>query len=256
MQSRFLAVGALAAWADPEVGAIATQAWINVSYGRDGLDLLRGSLGARRTVERLVEADERRDLRQLGIVDASGSTYSYTGSGCLDWAGHRTGDCYAAQGNTLVSSATVDALAETFEATRGQPLAERLLAALAEGQAAGGDRRGQQSAALYVTARGGGYGGGDVVVDLRVDDDPGPIVELLRLYELHRLYFGATPDEEWVDVDDDLRAELCSRLDALGYAGDDFAADLDAWAGHENLEERVDGADRIDPVVLAALRKC
>jgi uncharacterized Ntn-hydrolase superfamily protein len=205
---------------------------------------------------RLTGPDEQRDLRQLGVVDAAGRAASFTGSGCLDWAGGRTGPGYAAQGNLLVSAATVDALSETFERTAGgEPLAERLLASLVAAQAAGGDKRGQQSAALYVVEKGGGYDGCDVLVDLRVDDHPTPIAELERLYGLHQLYFGATPAEEWLPVDEDLAAELRDRLAGLGYGSGDLQVDLGCWAGVENLEERVDGIERIDPVVLEELRK-
>jgi uncharacterized Ntn-hydrolase superfamily protein len=129
------------------------------------------------------------------------------------------------------------------------------VAALAAGQAAGGDRRGQQAAALLVTRRGGGYGGADVLVDLRVDDHPEPVAELERLYGLHQLYFGSTPDELWIATDAALEAELRDRLDRLGYRSGDLAADLDTWAGVENLEERVRGVERLDPVLLAELRK-
>lgn len=255
VQSKFLAVGAVVPWADAEVGAVATQAWINLSYGPDGLALLREGVSAAEAVSDLTSRDPRRDIRQLAIVDAEGRAAVHTGAGCLDWAGERTGPCYAAQGNLLVSRATVDAIAESFEASAGRPLAERLLEALAEGQAAGGDRRGQQAAALLVVSRGAGYGGSDLVVDLRVDDDPAPIVELERLYALHDLYFGETPQGEWLTVDAALSSELADRLARLGYASGDLAADLDAWAGFVNLEERVHGAQRVDPVVLHQLRK-
>src|ERR687893_400375 len=177
-QSKFLSVGSIVPWAEPHVGAIATQSYANPRYGPDGLALLREGLSAEEVVERLTAADEDRDHRQLGIVDRDGRAASFTGSECMEWAGGRTGDGYAAQGNILVSGETVDALAETFEASRG-PLAERLLACLAAAQAAGGDRRGQQSASLLVVERDGGYAGlSDAVVDLRVDDHPDPIVEL------------------------------------------------------------------------------
>lgn len=203
----------------------------------------------------LTAADGLRDHRQLGLVDASGRAASYTGRSCLAWAGGRAGAGYAAQGNLLVSGTTVDALARTFELREELPLAERLLAALAAGQAAGGDRRGQQSAALLVVGRGTGYGGADVVVDLRVDDHELPLAELGRLYTLHRLYFERTPPEQWLPVGPELAVEIRGRLDRLDYAGDDLAADLARWASVENLEERVDGIDRIDPVVLAELRR-
>ena len=174
----------------------------------------------------------------------------------MDWAGGKTGPYYAAQGNMLVSGATVDALAETFEATPGQSLAERLLGALAAAQRAGGDRRGQQSAALLVVKEDAGYGGGsDLMLDLRVDDHSEPIAELERLYGLHQLYFGETPEEEWLPVDAALAAELRERLDRLSFKGGDLAVDLEAWAGVENLEERLRGTASIDPVVLAELRK-
>ena len=255
-QSKFLAVGSVVPWAAPHVGAIATQSYVNARYGPDGLALLREGCSAEEVVQRLVGGDEERGQRQVGVVDRNGRGASYTGTGCLEWAGGRTGPCYAAQGNILVSAATVGALAETFEATAMQPLAERLLAALAAAQRAGGDRRGQQSAALLVVKEGGGYGGGsDVMVDLRVDDHATPIAELERLYGLHRLYFGETPEEEWLPVDAALGAELRERLDRLGYSTGDLAADLEAWAGVENLEERLRGAARIDPVVLAELRR-
>jgi uncharacterized Ntn-hydrolase superfamily protein len=255
VQSKFLAVGALAPWVEAEVGAVATQAWLNVGWGAEALALLREGLAAAEVVERLPAADPGRAQRQLGVVDAHGRSATYTGEGCLDWAGGRTGDGYAVQGNILVSGDTVDAMAATFEETRDAPLAERLLAALERGQAAGGDRRGQQAAALLVARRGAGYSGYDVPVDLRVDDHERPLAELRRLYELHELYFGSTPAEEWLPVADELGRELTERLARIGYATGDLAADLEAWAGFVNLEERVDGAEKIDPVVLAELRK-
>jgi uncharacterized Ntn-hydrolase superfamily protein len=182
-------------------------------------------------------------------VDAAGDAATFTGSACHDWAGGRTGAGYAAQGNLLVSGATVDALAESFERSTGE-LAERLIDALAAAQAAGGDKRGQQSAALIVVKRDGGYAGlSDILVDLRVDDHEAPIDELRRLYDLHQQLFGATPKEQWLPVDDELRAELDGHLARLGYER------LEDWAGAANLEERVEGDAEIDPVVLAELRR-
>jgi uncharacterized Ntn-hydrolase superfamily protein len=255
VESKFLAVGSLVPWAEPHVGAVATQAWANVRYGPDGLALLREGASADEVVSRLTSADDGRDQRQLGVVDGQGRSASYTGEGCLEWAGGRTGSGYAAQGNLLVSKETVDALAETFEATVGRPLAERLLDSLAAAQRAGGDRRGQQAAALYVVKKDGGYGGtSDVMVDLRVDDHAAPIDELRRLYHLHDLLFGTTPPDEWLDVDEALSRELRDRLGRLGYRQESLGGALEAWAGMENLEERVDGLERIDPVVLRELR--
>jgi len=250
VQSKFLAVGSVVPWAEPQVGAIATQAYANPGYGPDGLALLREGLSAAEVVERLTSEDEGRDERQLGVVDAAGVAAAWTGSSCLDWAGHRTGHCYSAQGNILVSGATVDALAETFEATADTPLADRLLAALSAAQSAGGDRRGEQSAALRVVQPNGGYAAlSDVLVDLRVDDHRHPIDELARLYELHQQLFGRTPERLWLPLEGELRAEVDERLSGLGYDS------LDAWAGVENLEERVSGDEAIDPVVLDALRE-
>jgi uncharacterized Ntn-hydrolase superfamily protein len=255
VQSKFLAAGSLVPWAEPGVGAIATQAYANPRYGPDGLELLRGGLSSEAVVERLTAADDGRDQRQLGVVDGEGRSATFTGSECHDWAGGRAGSGYAAQGNILVSGETVDALAETFEANHDLPLAERLLESLAAAQFAGGDRRGQQAAGLLVVERDGGYGGlSDVLVDLRVDDHEHPVVELRRLYRLHQEIFGTTPAEDWLTVDDALAAELRERLSGLGYEAD-LPRALEDWAGTENYEERVEGADRIDPVVLAALRR-
>ena len=256
VQSKVLAVGAGVPAAEPRVGAVATQALANMRYGPDGLALLRQGLSAEEVVQRLTEADEGRADRQLGVVDAQGRAATYTGVSCLDWAGGITGDGYAAQGNILVSEETVTALGRTFEATAGKPLAERLLDALTAAQAAGGDRRGQQSAALLVVRNDGGYmGTTDAVADLRVDDHPTPIEELCRIYVMHDLLFGETPDEAWLDVDEQIALELRERLDALGYGSKDLERGFLDWAGTENLEERVKGIDRIDPVVLAKLRR-
>jgi uncharacterized Ntn-hydrolase superfamily protein len=249
VQSKFLAVGAVVPWAEPEVGAIATQAYANPSYGPNGLALLGEGLSAAEVVERLTGEDDGRDVRQLGVVDARGGSESWTGPDCNDWAGDRTGQGYAAQGNILVGEETVAALATTFEANARLPLAQRLVECLAAAQAAGGDRRGQQSASLLVVQRDGGYAGlSDILVDLRVDDHEQPIEELRRIHGLHRLLFDTTPREDWLPLEGDLRAEVDERLGRLGYDT------LAAWAGVENLEERMDGGDAIDPVVLEALR--
>jgi uncharacterized Ntn-hydrolase superfamily protein len=254
-QSKFLAVGSIVPWAEAGVGAIATQAYANPRYGPDGLALLRDGVPADEVVARLTAADDGRDHRQLGVVDAHGRAATFTGSACMDWAGGIAGPCFAAQGNILVGAETVDALAATFTATGQQPLAERLLASLAAAQEAGGDRRGQQSAAVVVVERDAGYAGlCDIVVDLRVDDHAAPVEEIARLYDLHQLLFGTSSRDRWITVDDKLRAELSERLAQLGYGGE-LSEAFPAWAGTENLEERVDGVDRIDPVVLEELRK-
>jgi uncharacterized Ntn-hydrolase superfamily protein len=252
-QSKFLAVGSVVPWAEPQVGAIATQAYANPRYGSEGLGLLREGLSAEEVVQRLTAADDGRDQRQLGVVDREGRSASFTGAECLEWAGGRTGPCYAAQGNILVSAATVDAIAETFESSKGT-LAERLLDCLDAAQAAGGDRRGQQSAALLVVEQDGGYAKlSDTIVELRVEDHELPLTELRRLYRLHEALFGETPRDEWLTVDDALANELRQRLAKLGYDGELDEA-LNKWAGNANLEERVDGVAEIDPIVLEELR--
>ncbi len=249
VESKFLAVGSIVPSAEPHAGAVATQSYANPRYGPDGLALLRQGLSAEEVVRRLTDADEGREERQLGVVDAAGGAATFSGSACHEWAGGRTGAGYAAQGNLLVSGDTVAALAETFEAATGS-LVERLLEALAAGQAAGGDRRGQQSAAVLVVQRDGGYAGlSDSVVDLRVDDHETPIEELRRLYGLHDRLFGKTPRDEWLPIDDELRAEIDERVGKLGFES------LGDWAGAVNLEERLDGEDEIDPIVLSELRR-
>jgi uncharacterized Ntn-hydrolase superfamily protein len=255
VQSKFLAVGSVVPWAEPQVGAIATQSYANPRYGPDGLALLREGRSAEEVVESLTAADGGRAERQVGVVDARGGAATFTGEACHDWAGGRTGNGYAAQGNILVSQETVAALATTFEQNGHLSLAERLIECLAAAQAAGGDRRGQQSASLLVVEKDAGYANlSDVVVDLRVDDHELPIVELRRLHGLHNELFGITPPEDWLTVDEALAAELRDRLGRLGYDGELDKAFND-WAGTENLEDRVDGIERVDPVVLGALRK-
>ena len=237
-------------WADPLAGAVATQAYANPRYGPAGLALLRDGVAAAEVVRTLTDADDESAHRQLGVVDGQGRSAAYTGEECSEWAGHRTGPGYAAQGNILVSGATVDALAETFESSSSKPLSERLLDCLDAAQAAGGDRRGQQSAAILVVGPGQGYAGlSDSVVDLRVDDHHRPLEELRRLSGIQQELFGQTPRSRWINVDDGLRKEIDDRLAVLGYGS------LDEWAGVENLEMRVDGTDAIDPVVLERLRE-
>jgi uncharacterized Ntn-hydrolase superfamily protein len=254
VHSKFLSVGSVVPWAEAQVGAIATQAYANPGYGPQGLERLRAGKSAQEVVDELTGADEGSSKRQLGIVDAQGRGATFTGEECLDWAGGRTGEGYAAQGNILVSAETVDALAETFEGSGGERLAERLLQCLAAAQAAGGDSRGQQSASLLVVERDGGYAGlSDLLVDLRVDDHERPIEELQRIYELHKEIYEATPREKWIDVDEALAAEMSERLAKLGYEGELEDA-FSRWAGTENLEERIDGVEAVDPVVLEELR--
>ncbi|HEU4911028.1 MAG TPA: DUF1028 domain-containing protein [Actinomycetes bacterium] len=246
--SKFLAVGAAVPAAETGVGAIATQAYANLSYRADGLALLREGRSAQETLDALVGGDDGRDQRQAGVVDASGRSASFTGPGCHDWAGGRTGENYAIQGNILTGHEVVEAMESAWLST-SDDLADRLLAALVAGDQAGGDRRGRQSAALLVVRKGGGYGGeSDVEVDLRSDEHPAPVTELRRMLELHRLYFGKPDPDSLLPLEGELAAEVSRRLQSLGFAT------LDDWAGVENYEERmVDG--KIDPLVLEKLRE-
>jgi uncharacterized Ntn-hydrolase superfamily protein len=256
VQSKFLAVGSAVPFAEAEVGAVATQALANIAYGPDGLALLRQGRSASEVVAELTGSDGGRDERQLGVVDGAGRSATFTGQGCLDWAGGIAGEGFAAQGNILVSRETVDALAETFVASAGRPLADRLIACLVAAQAAGGDRRGQQSAAVLVVRKAGGYGGtSDRLVDLRVDEHPTPIDELERIFAIQQMLFGETPRDQWLAVDDALRAEIEQRLRDLGRREETLVGAFTAWVDTENLEERADGLDQIDPVVLDALRR-
>jgi uncharacterized Ntn-hydrolase superfamily protein len=255
--SKFLAVGAAVPAGDADVGALATQAHANLSYRPDGLALLREGATAAQTVERLVSADQGRDLRQLGVVGRHGDGATFTGPRCHAWAGGTSGDGFAIQGNILTGPEVVDAMRTTWLAgDPATPPARRLLAALTAGDAAGGDRRGRQSAALLVVRAGGGYGGtSDIEVDLRVDDAADPVTELGRLLDLHELYFGRPDPETLLDLTDDLAAEVGDRLRELGHAatGGDLDAALADWAGIENLEERL-VPGQIDPLVLDMLR--
>jgi uncharacterized Ntn-hydrolase superfamily protein len=200
VQSKFLAVGSVVPWAKADVGAIATQAWANVSFGPEALALLEQGHGAQEALDRLIESDEGRDHRQVGIVDHHGRAAAYTGVKCMDWAGHHVGKGFTCQGNILMGEETIAAMADGYEESARLPhLADRLLAALAAAQRAGGDSRGKQSASLYVVRTNGGYAGGnDRLVDLRVDDHPEPIAELGRLLDLHRqVWLGPTPPEKY-----------------------------------------------------------
>lgn len=244
--SKFLAVGAAVPAARWGVGALATQALANLAYRPDGLELLAEGHPASEVVRALTSADPVAHQRQLGVVDRVGGAATFTGVDCFAWAGGLTGDGFATQGNILTGPEVLDAVAASYTASAG-PLAKRLADALLAGDRAGGDRRGRQSAALLVVSEAGGYGGGsDVLVDLRVDDHADPCPELLRLLDLHHLYFG-TP-EEVLPLEGPLAEEVQERLARLGYAS------LEDWAGVENFEERM-VADGIDALVLEQLRK-
>jgi uncharacterized Ntn-hydrolase superfamily protein len=290
VQSKFLAVGAVVPWARAGVGAVATQAFANVAYGPDGLGLLGDGSTADEVLHRLVAADDQREHRQVGIVDVRGGAATHTGPQCFAWAGGRAGEGFAAQGNILAGAGVVDGLADTFLAG-GRPFPELLVACLAAADAAGGDRRGRESAALLVVRAGGGYGGwNDRYIDLRVDHHDDPIGELARLVDLQRLYFERPTPADLAPIDEATAAEIRAILETLGAGpGGRFGAvyapmsgetatepqqrpsvgeprelppnwdatwqrALDDWMSVENLEERAAAAGWIDRRVLGILR--
>jgi len=248
--SKFLAVGNAVPAAVAGVGALATQAEANVAWKGIGLSLLDEGATASVALQRMIEEDDRRDHRQLGIVDGEGDAATYTGTACLDWAGGTTGEGVAIQGNILVGPEVVEEMKRAWDAADDEPLARRLLAALVAGDAAGGDRRGRQSAALVVVSEGAGYAGlDDVAVDLRVDDHDDPVTELARLLDLNDFYLTASTEDEKVLVTPELAAELEELAHGAGHR------DLLAWVGTENYEMRVaDDGSWIDQKVLDLLR--
>jgi len=257
VQSKFLAVGAVVPFAEAGVGAIATQSFVNTSYGPNGLALMREGMSAQNVIDKLSAEDEGREHRQWGVVDASGNAATFTGKDCHDWAGGQTGLNYTCQGNILANGNVVPAMAKAFEDSQGQPLAERLIASLSAGQAAGGDKRGQQSASLFVVKEAAGYGGyTDHLVNLRVDDHTTPIEELARIYELQQLYFGET--QETIELSGDTLQSVQSMLNQLGYLDvasgqldDATYKALDVFCGTENLEMRLgENSSKLDVEIL------
>jgi uncharacterized Ntn-hydrolase superfamily protein len=262
VQSKFLSVGSLVLHGRAGAGMVATQAWANVSHGPRGLALLAAGATASQALAVLLGSDDQPGMRQAAVLDAAGRVAAHTGGDCPDWAGHQAGDGFSCQGNILVSGATVEAMAAAMRERADLELPERLVAALEAGQAAGGDARGQQSAALLVVREGGGYGGrSDRHIDLRVDDHPAPIAELGRLLALHRRYFRRPGDDELAELTGPLAAEVAGLLARRGAGqvdpGDAAAlwAALEGWAGLENLEERLVRRDWIDPTTLEVLRE-
>jgi uncharacterized Ntn-hydrolase superfamily protein len=263
VQSKFLAVGAVVPWVKAGVGAIATQAWANTSYGPKGLDFLQGGFTPEETVMLLTRSDSRAAFRQLGIISADGRTAAYTGEKCSPWAGHAQGIGYACQGNILTGPDVVTDMARGFESSSGD-LAERMICALEAAQAAGGDSRGMQSAALYIAKDKGGYGGlNDRFIDLRVDEHTEPIQELRRIMGVYRLYFYPTDPNRLVPLTDDIVREIQSILTRMGYPGlpmdgslDDPTRDsLNRFFHLENFEGRIQPGDVLDGDVLAYMRE-
>jgi uncharacterized Ntn-hydrolase superfamily protein len=261
--SKFLACGAVVPWASAGAGAVATQSFANTAYGPDGIRMMREGLSAREALAKLLAEDADRDLRQVGLVDARGAAAAHTGPGCHAWAGHSVGEGFTCQGNILVGPETVDAMAAAFRASKGE-LSGRLVTALAAGETAGGDKRGRQASAVYVVRPKGGYGGmNDVLVDLRVDDHPEPVIELRRLLDLRNLYFGSSPDADKLKIEGAVLTDLKRIMGSRGFYRGDASSSwdeatfkaLDTFIASENFEERVDLKKRtIDAPVMAYLR--
>lgn len=265
VQSKFLACAAVVSWARAGAGAVATQSYANVAYGIEGLNRMEQGESAESVIAVLTTADEQQGLRQVGMVDKNGRAASFTGADCYHWAGHIVGDGFACQGNILIPG-TVEAMAAAYEQARKGPgeLADWLVAALAAGQAAGGDSRGRQAAGVLVVRHNGGYGGNnDRYLDLRVDDHPEPIEKLRDLVEMHHIFFGSADPQNVVPL-----AQVAGDLQAIlhrtgHYAGpqhgvfdDATRKALRALVGSENLEERWNGeGDVIDQVALNFLLK-
>jgi len=264
VQSRFISVGAVVPFAEPGAGAIATQALANVAYGPEGLALLRKGISAGEVVKRLTEGDPGREERQLGVVDAKGGSASFTGSKCMEWAGHETGDGFACQGNILFGPGVVRAMARTYEATGGDIL-DRLLAALAAGQREGGDRRGMQAAALYAVRKGGGYeGGNDRWVDIRVDEHPSPIEELRRVFKIYDMTMLTREDPATLLViEGDVARALQHDLSVLGYYTGRLTGGWDAasqaaftrFVGEHNFENKARTDGRVWPSIVNYLKE-
>jgi uncharacterized Ntn-hydrolase superfamily protein len=260
--SRFLAAGAVVPWVSAGKGAVATQSFANTTFGPLGLELMAAGLPAAQVLQRLLKDDPDRELRQVGLVDLQGQPATFTGKDCYAWAGGLTGQHFAVQGNLLAGEAVIQAMAAGHTSTGGD-LADRLLAALLAGDRAGGDRRGRQSAAIYVAREGAGYAGlNDRWLDYRVDDHPNPVPRLIELVELHRLYFGHSPAEEQLAIQDQVALHLQKMMIGLGYYhgpahgvyDEDTRRSLREFLGNENFEDRTDfQLGRIDPPVYAHL---
>ncbi|UFU00844.1 DUF1028 domain-containing protein [Radiobacillus kanasensis] len=256
VQSKFIGVGSVVPWAKAGVGAVATQAFANPAYGPDGLKLMEEGKTPAEAIEILTSTDKDKEERQVGMVDAKGNAATFTGSNCYDWAGGVSGENFAAQGNILVNKETVTDMAEAFQKTKGS-LAERLLSGLSAAQNAGGDSRGKQSSAIYIVKEKGGYGGlNDVFIDLRVDDHPEPIKELIRLYNLQQLYFGETKEENIQSVEGEVRERLVQGLVKWGYLNSMDVEDTELFdvftrfLHTENFEERELEQGKLDLEVL------
>lgn len=251
--SKFPAVGAVVPWAQAGVGAVGTQSFANTSFGPRGLAMMATGMSAEETLSRLLEDDPDKELRQVGLVDAKGGSATFSGNGCFAWAGGVTGKGYAIQGNILKGENVVPAMEKEFLAMSGS-LPRRLHEALMAGDRAGGDKRGRQSAAIYVVKPKGGYGGFiDRWIDYRVDDHEDPVPRLGELLEMHDLYFGNSSESDRVKITGKVLEQLTDILTKAGYLkqADNFPDVFREFIGNENFEERADPeAKWIDELVL------
>jgi uncharacterized Ntn-hydrolase superfamily protein len=262
--SKFPAVGAVVPWAQAEAGAVATQSYANTSFGPRGLEMMASGMSAETTLAELLKDDDEREKRQVGLVDAAGQAATFTGYECFTWAGGVTGHGYAIQGNILVGQQVIGAIQKAFLETVGN-LTSRLHAALFAGDRVGGDKRGRQSASIYIVKPEGGYGGFiDRWIDYRVDDHEDPVIRLGELLEMHELYFGESEEKDRVPLEDEPLKQLQEIAIALGYMegeangqyNDATKAALRAFTGNENFEERCDlEAGWMDKPVLEYLLK-
>jgi uncharacterized Ntn-hydrolase superfamily protein len=254
--SKFPAVGAVVPFAQASAGAVATQSFANTSFGPSGLELMASGCSAQEALEELLKNDPDKELRQVGLVDAKGGSATFSGSGCFAWAGGVTGDGYAIQGNILAGPRVVPAMEKAFLKATGS-LPARLHKALLAGDRAGGDKRGRQSAAIYVVKPKGGYGGYlDRWLDYRVDDHEDPVPRLGELLAMHELYFGKSPESERLQVKGRILQHLTTILKQQGYLkkNTEFVVAFNEFIGNENFEERADpNATWIDRPVLRYL---
>jgi len=254
--SKFPAVGAVVPFAKANAGAVATQSFANTSFGPRGLELMAGGCSAKEALNLLLKDDPDKELRQVGLVDAKGGSATFSGSGCFAWAGGVIGNGYAIQGNILAGPKVVPAMEKAFLKVKGS-LPQRLYKALLAGDRAGGDKRGRQSAAIYVVKPNGGYGGYlDRWLDYRVDDHEDPVPRLGELLRMHELYFGKSPESERMQIKGRILQHLIIILKQQGYLkkNKDFVAAFNEFIGNENFEERADpNATWIDRPVLKYL---
>jgi uncharacterized Ntn-hydrolase superfamily protein len=262
--SKFLAVGAVVPWAQAEVGAVATQSFANTSFGPRGLEMMALGLSAEETLAGLLQDDPERELRQVGLVDKKGGSATYSGNGCFDWAGGVKGKGYAIQGNILAGAKVVSSMEKAFLKAKGD-LPTRLYTALYAGDRAGGDKRGRQSAAIYVAKTKAGYGGfNDRWIDYREDDHEDPVVKLGELIQLHQLYFGKSPASERIALKGNTLKRIQKILKNEGYMRGTLSGKFDEktkkafteFIGNENFEERSEpSAGWVDGPVLKYLFK-